>query len=193
MDYGLILKNIARHIQLTEEEETFFTSILQQRTITRKDFLLQQGQVCRYENFVNSGCLRVYNIDKVGTEHIVMFAPEDWWVSDMYSFLTQTPASFFIDALEDTEVWQIDKNDLESLFNKVPKFDRLYRILLQNAFVAQQQRIAQNLSFTAEQRYSNFLKKYPSLEQRISQKQMAAYLGITPEFLSMLRRKQAGR
>jgi len=120
-----------------------------------------------------------------------MFAVEDWWTGDLYSFLTQTPATFNIDALEDTEVLQISKPNLEKLYESVPKFERFFRFQFQNAFVAQQQRIMQSLSFTAEERYLHFINKYPQLEQRIPQKQVAAYLGITPEFLSMLRRKLA--
>jgi len=120
-----------------------------------------------------------------------MFAVEEWWTGDLYSFLTQTPGNFIIDALEDTELLQISKDDLEKLYECVPKFECFFRLILQNAFVAQQQRINQNLSFTAEERYLHFIKKYPQLEQRLSQKQVAAYLGITPEFLSMIRRKLA--
>ncbi len=191
MNYDLILQNVGKHITLNEEEISYFTSILKPRSIARKQFLLRVGDLCRHENFVNKGCFRVYTIDAKGVEHIVMFTPEDWWVSDMYSFLTQTPATYYIDALEDSEVFQIDKSDMEQLYIRVPEFNRLYRILLQNAFVANQERIAQNLSFTAEQRYDHFLKKYPQLEQRLPQKQIASFLGITPEFLSMLRGKKA--
>lgn len=133
----------------------------------------------------------MYSIDENGQEHIVMFGVEGWWVSDLYSFLTESRASYFIDALEDTELLQISKTKLDLLYDRVPKFDRFFRIILQNAFISQQDRINQNLSFTAEQRYLNFLEKYPLLEQRIPQKQVAAYLGMTPVFLSMLRKKIA--
>jgi CRP-like cAMP-binding protein len=135
------------------------------------------------------GCLRTYTLDENGVEHIVMFGIEDWWVGDLYSFLTQSPASYFIDALEDTEVLQISKSNLDILYENIPKFERFFRLILQNAFIAQQKRINQNLSFTAEQRYIDFIEKYPQLEQRISQKHISSYLGITPVFLSMLRRK----
>lgn len=187
--FDLILKNVERHVPLREDEQEFFKSILRPRTLGRKEFLLKAGEISRHENFVNKGCLRVYSIDARGTEHIIMFAPEDWWTGDMYSFLTQTPATYYIDALEDTEIWQIEKQDLEKLYERVPQFNRLFRVLLQNAFIAQQQRISQNLAESAEKRYELFLKKYKGLDQRIPQKQIAAYLGITPEFLSALRRK----
>lgn len=189
MNFDLILENIARHINLDKTETDFFVSLLQDKKLKRKDFLLKQGNICRTENFIIKGCLRTYTIDEQGFEHILMFGIENWWVGDLYSFLTQTPASFFIDALEDTEILQISKSNLDKLYEHVPKFERFFRLILQNAFIAQQNRINQNLSFTAEQRYLEFIKKYPHLEQRVSQKQVSAFLGITPVFLSMLRRK----
>lgn len=184
-----ILQNIAKHITLDSNEQDYFLSLLQVKHIKRKDFLLRANEVIKTENFITKGCVRAYTIDSNGTEHIIMFGIEGWWVGDMYSFLTQLPATYFIDALEDTELLQISKSNLEKLYERVPKFERFFRIILQNAFIAQQQRINQNLSFTAEQRYQFFMHKYPSLEQRISQKQIASYLGITPVFLSMLRKR----
>lgn len=186
-----ILQHISRYIQLDQTERDFFISLLQTKKLKRKEFLLKAGDTCRTENFITKGCLRTYTIDKEGFEHIVMFGTEDWWVGDLFSFLTQSPATYFIDALEDTEILQISKANLEKLYEKVPKFERFFRLILQNAFIGHQNRINQNLSFTAEQRYIDFQKKYPQLEQRISQKQVAAYLGITPVFLSMIRRKLA--
>lgn len=189
MDTDLILQNISRHIQLEKTETDFFISLLQTKKLKRKEFLLKQGNICKTENFIVKGCLRTYTIDDNGFEHIVMFGIEDWWVGDLYSFLSQSPATYFIDALEDTEILQITKSDLDKLYERVPKFERFFRLILQNAFIAQQQRINQNLSFTAERRYLDFIAKHPNLEQRLSQKQVSAYLGITPVFLSMLRKK----
>lgn len=189
MNTNLILQNIGRHIQLDQAETDFFVSLLQTKKLKRKEFLLMQGDICITENFIVSGCLRTYTIDDNGFEHILMFGIEDWWVGDLYSFLTQSPATFFIDALEDTEILQISKANLDQLYQRVPKFERFFRLIIQNAFIAQQQRINQNLSFSAEQRYLDFILKYPQLEQRLSQKQVSAYLGITPVFLSMLRKK----
>ncbi|AEI50193.1 Crp/Fnr family transcriptional regulator [Runella slithyformis] len=191
MDTDLILRNISRHIQLDQSETDFFISLLQPKKLKRKEFLVKQGDICKTENFIVKGCMRTYTIDENGFEHIVMFGIEDWWVGDLYSFLTQSPATYFIDALEDTEILQITKSDLDKLYDRVPKFERFFRLILQNAFIAQQQRINQNLSFTAEQRYLSFITKHPDLEQRLSQKQVSAYLGITPVFLSMLRKKLA--
>ncbi|MEO8110024.1 MAG: Crp/Fnr family transcriptional regulator [Ginsengibacter sp.] len=191
MNHDLIQKNVARHVQLDKTESDFFISLLQPKMLKRKEFLLRQGDICRTENFINKGCLRAYTIDDNGFEHIIMFGIEDWWVGDLYSFLTQTSSTYFIDALEATEVLQITKRDLDRLYERVPKFERFFRLILQNAFIAQQDRINQNLSMPAGERYLKFIKKYPQLEQRISQKQLSAFLGITPVFLSMLRRKLA--
>jgi CRP-like cAMP-binding protein len=193
MKFELILQNVARHIHLDDTETDFFISLLQHKKLKRKDYLLKEGDICKTENFIVKGCLRTYTIDDKGFEHIVMFGIEDWWVGDLYSFLTHTPATYFIDALEDAEILQIEKENLEKLYEKVPKFERFFRLIIQNAFIAQQYRINQNLSFTAEQKYLDFIKRYPELEQRISQKHVSAYLGITPVFLSMLRRKLAIR
>lgn len=193
MNDELLLQNIARHIHLEQNEIDFFFSLLTFRTLKKKEFLLRQGDVCKTENFIAKGCVRMYTIDESGFEHIVMFGVEGWWTSDFFSFFTNTASDYYIDALEDTELWQISKEHLDQLYEQVPKFERFFRILLQNAFIAQQKRINQNLSFTAEQRYVDFVKKYPQLEQRIPQKQVAAYLGMTPVFLSMLRKKQSSR
>ena len=189
MSIDLILQNISRHIQLDKTETDFFICLLQSKKLKRKEFLLKQGDTCRTENFIVKGCLWTYTIDDNGIEHIVMFGIEDWWVGDLFSFLTQSPATYFIDALEDTEILQISKANLDKLFERVPKFERFFRLILQNAFIAQQKRINQSLSYTAQQRYLDFITKHPNLEQRLTQKQVSAYLGITPVFLSMLRKK----
>lgn len=187
----LILANVAKHVTLLPEEQTYFLGLLQPKTIKRKEFLLQAGEVCRCDTYVTKGCLRYYYIDDNGVEHNVMFAPEDWWTSDMYSLLTQTPSHYFIEAIEDTEMLLISKANMEELFLNVPKFDRFFRIILQNAYVAKERRIMQNLGQNAEARYTDFITRYPQLAQRLPLKQIASYLGITPEFLSMLRRKAA--
>lgn len=193
VDTELLLKNVQKHISLEKAEVDLFLSLLQPKKLKRKEFLLKQGDVCKTENFIVKGCVRTYTIDENGFEHILMFGVEDWWVGDLYSFLTQSPSDYSIDALEDTELLQITKPNLDLLYQKVPKFERFFRLIIQNAFIAQQRRINQYLSLSAEDRYLEFIQKYPQLEQRVSQKQISAYLGITPVFLSMLRRKLSGR
>lgn len=185
--YVLILKNISRFITLTREEEQYFTSLLKLKKLKKKQYLVQEGDIVRYDYFVNKGCLRTYTIDEKGLEHVVQFSIEDWWTGDMYSFLTQTPARYTIDAIEDSELLCLERNALEELYIKIPKFERFFRHLLQNAFVALQERIIGNLSQPADERYCTFITKYPDMEKRLPLKQIASYLGITPESLSRIR------
>ena len=193
MQTALVLANVSKLISITEEEKTFFLSLLKYRKIRKRQFLLQADDPCKYEYFVLSGCLRSYYMDDKGQDHVVQFAIEDWWIGDMRAFITQTPAWLNIDALEDTEVLMLGYEGLEQLYQKVPAFERYFRIRIQNAFVSEQLRLGNSLSKTAEERYLDFLKRYPQFEQRISQVQIASYLGMTPEFLSTLRGKIARR
>lgn len=187
--YDLLKANISRHISLRDEEFIFFTSLLKHRKLKRKQFLLQAGDVCRYESFVSKGCLRTYSINEKGQEHVLQFAIEDWWTGDLHSFLTASESVYNIEALEDSELLQIDKDSLEKLYKEVPKFERFFRILIQNAYIALQRRISTSLSEKAGDRYINFIQKYPQLEQRLPQHQLASYLGITPESLSRIRKQ----
>ncbi len=157
--------------------------------ISRKDLLLNEGAICKSIYYVHSGALRAYYTDKEYNDNIIMFAINDWWITDMYSFVNQQPAILNIDAIENSEVFQLKKENLEILYKEVPKFERFFRIMMQNAYIREQLRVTQNLSLSAEERYMNFVKKYPQFIQRISQKQIASYLGITPEFLSAVRKK----
>ena len=189
MDCSLILKNISKHISLTDEEADYFTSLLTAKQVKRKEVLLHAGQICRCINYVHSGALRAYYVDKNGDETSIMFAIPDWWVTDIYSFSTQKPAVMHIDALQPSEILQLQRTDLEKLFIEIPKFEKFFRIIMQNSYVREQLRSIQNLSLTAEERYLNFVEKYPAFIQHIPQKQIASYLGITPEFLSAIRQK----
>lgn len=189
MDYSAILKNIAKHISLDEKETVCFTTMLTCRELKKKDVVLQEGQSCRHINYVHSGVLRAYYLDKDLSENIIMFAIHDWWVTDIYSFTTGHPALMHIDALEDSLIFQLPKEGLDKLFVEVPKFERFFRIIMQNSYIREQLRSIQNLSLSAEERYLNFVQKYPDFMQQIPQKQIASYLGITPEFLSTIRGK----
>lgn len=189
----LILKNISKHLVLSAEEVNYFTSLLKPKRLRKKQFLLEEGEVCKYECFVNSGCLRMYTLNEKGQEHILQFATTDWWIGDQYSFITGLPSAYFIDALEESEVLLIEKNNLEQLYIQVPKFERFFRIAFQNSYVALQRRILSGLSQTAEEKYLDFVNRYPDLEQKIPQHQVASYLGITPESLSRIRKQLAGK
>lgn len=187
MTQDLLLNNISRHIVLTEAETNYFISLLKEQQVKKKDFILQEGQLCKNISFVNAGILRAYYADKAGKESTIMFAMADWWITDMYCFINHLPAMLTIQAVEDSNIFQLQKQDLDALYLKVPKFERFFRIIMQNAYTREQLRIIQNLSLTAEERYDNFIKKYPQIASEVTQKQIASYLGITPEFLSMIR------
>jgi CRP-like cAMP-binding protein len=191
--FDIIRKNIAKHIQLDEEEFGYFTSLLKAKRLRKKQFLLEEGEVCHFECFVNSGCLRQYHLDDTGQEHIIQFAITDWWIGDQYSFLTGLPSHYFIDALEDSETLLMERSSLEKLYSEVPKFERFFRIAFQSSYVALQRRILANISQTAEERYLDFSKNYPEIEQKVPQHQIASYLGIKPESLSRLRKQLAGK
>lgn len=193
MESTQLIDHFSKYIQLNTEEVELIHSLFSYKSLKKKEFLLRSGDICRTESFIISGCLRTYSIDENGFEHTLTFAIEDWWTGDLLSFFTETSTSYNIVALEDSEILQITKTDLDKLYLKVPKLERYFRQLIQNAYVAQQQRIDQNLSQTAEQRYLSFVEKYPVLLQRIPQKHIASYLGITPVFLSMLRKKLSQR
>ena len=187
VNFDPILQAVNRHIKLSSSERDYFVSLLVYSRLKRRQYLLQEGEVCRTSIFVVSGCLRGFTVDKNGFEHVLSFAPEGWWIGDMYSLLSQRPATLNIEALEETEVLLLAKSDQEALYEKVPAFERYFRILVENSLVASQQRLINNLSLTAEERYQNFCSQYPSLVDRLPQKHVAAYIGITPEFFSKMR------
>jgi CRP-like cAMP-binding protein len=191
--FNIILRNVSRTINLTDREVEYFKSVLSHRRLQRRQYLLQAGDVCRYESYIVDGCLRGYHFDREGSEHTTFLAVEDWWISDLESFIRKTPATMTIKALEDTEVLQIEQSAFEALCRQVPKFERLFRLLLQNAFIAHQRRILAIISQSAEERYQEFLERYPQIAQRVPQKHIASYLGVTPEFLSRIRRDLSGK
>lgn len=193
MTFEAIVRNISKHIALTAQETELFTSRLSERQVKRKEFLLVDNTSCPSIFYVVNGALRAFYRDKDGNDSMIMFALSDWWVTDMYAFASGNKSMLHIDALEDSTVFELRKSDLDQLFIDVPKLERFFRILMQNAYIREQVRIIQNLSMPAEERYQLFLSKYPQFAERIPLKQVASYLGITPEFLSVLRRRAAGK
>jgi CRP-like cAMP-binding protein len=189
----LLKQNIDAHISLSENETETFCDLFEQKIIPKKSFLLREGEVCKFEGFVTKGLFRVYHIDQNGTEQILYFAIENWWITNIDSFTNETPSQLFIEALEDSEVLVISKKDKEFAYANLPKIEKLFRVMTQKTHVALQRRMIDNLSKTAETRYIEFSEKYPQLIQRLSNIQVAAYLGITNVFLSNIRKKIASK
>jgi CRP/FNR family transcriptional regulator, anaerobic regulatory protein len=184
-----LLSYFDRLIPLNKKEQGLVSTKFHPRLFRKRQYVLQEGNICTHFNFVVRGCLRMYKIDEKGSIHILQFAAENYWIIDLGSFHGVKPSTLNIDALEDTVVLQISRDDLISLYLQTPKFDRIFRVLLENSFVRLQERLLQNISSTAEERYQTFQDIYPHLVNRLSQVHIAAFLGITPEFLSRLRNR----
>lgn len=193
MSYDPLIKYIEKYISISEKEIDILKTLTRIKEVRKKQFLVEQGEICRYENYVVEGCLRCYHLDEEGHEHIVQFAVEDWWITDLQSFLSQSPANFSVDALEPSVLIQFGYNDLQELYDRIPGLDRFFRLIIQNAYVASQQRIVASYSKDAGRRYIEFRNHYPDIEKRVPQYMIASYLGITPEFLSKIRRRIAGQ
>lgn len=186
-----LLDYFSKLIPLNQAEKDLVKEKFRPHLFLKRQFALQHGDVCEYFDFVVRGCLRLYKVDEKGDYHVLQFATENYWMLDLTSFHKRTKSVLDIDALEDTVVLRITYNDLIDLYVKAPKFDRIFRVLLENHFMQQQERIGQLFSSTAEERYQSFLETYPHLLNRLSQVQVASYLGVTPEFLSRIRNRMA--
>jgi CRP-like cAMP-binding protein len=193
MSTDILLKNVSKHIQLKDEERDFFLSLFESRKLKRKEVLLKAGEICRHSSFIVEGALKGFTIDKDGDEHVINFAVKDWWIADMYSLISQKPGILTIEAIADSEILMLPKEQQNMLYERVPKFERFFRILVENSLVANQQRLINNLSLTAEERYQHFMGKYPFILECAPLHSIASYLGMTPEFLSKIRRKMAGK
>lgn len=186
-----LFNHISSKITIGEKEREICYSLFISKTLRKKQYLLQEGEPCKYLAFVEKGLLRSYTIDEKGAEHIVQFAPEGWWIADIYSHLTGEPSEYNIDAVEETETLLLTKEAYEELMERAPVFERYYRLLMQNSLIAYQRRLTCTLSRTAEETYTEFLQVYPHIAQRVPQHNIASYLGITPESLSRIRRQIA--
>jgi CRP/FNR family transcriptional regulator, anaerobic regulatory protein len=186
-----LLDYFDRIMPLNQEEKEIVTAKFQPRLFRKRQFVLQEGNVCTQIYFVVRGLLRMYKIDDKGITHVLQFATENHWINDLGSFHKKIPSTLNIDALEDTVVLQTSYEDLIALYISVPKLDRILRVLTENAYVRLQERLMQNISSTAEERYQAFLETYPNLTNRLPQVHIAAFLGVTPEFLSRMRSKLA--
>jgi len=181
------LTYISNYITLDKEELELLNSKVTERTYLKNQYIVQQGDICKSANFIISGCTKTFYMDAQGQEHIVMFSIEDWWTSDLGSFITQTPADFNVQCLEPTTLIQFTYDNLEDLYVQIPQIERLFRKIIERAFVASQKRIIRNFSLDAKERYKLFRTKYPEIDRRVPQYMIASYLGITKEFLSKIK------
>lgn len=184
---NLFLENVSKYVSLTPEEEHILLGLMHSLTVKSKTVLLKQGQIAKETYFVTKGILRSYTLDDHGVERIVSFASPQWFISDMYSLHAEAPGNLYIDAIVDSEVLVIKKEDQEKMYDLVPKMERFFRILIEKNVVANQQRMLDNLTLTAETRYQKFCKKHPDLIHCLPQKQVASYIGVTPEFFSKMK------
>ena len=182
-----ILENIAKHVSLTPQEQALFLSKTETKQFKTKTILLSAGEVATCTYFVNSGILRSFNINDNIIEHVLHFACEGWWIGDMYSYISGKPGNLFIEVLEDSEVVIITKENHQKLYQEIPKLERFFRILAENSLVSHQERLMDNLSLTADERFEKFCFKYPTLIQKVPQKHIASYIGVTPEFFSKMK------
>ncbi len=187
MESTLLINQIKNYISLTADQEQFLISKLVFRNCLKGQYLVQQGEVCKYEFFIVSGITRTFYLDANGHEHIIMFSIEEWWTSDMCSFTQQIPADYHIQCLENTTVIQFSPALKEELLIAIPQLERFFRKIIERALASTQKRIVHNFSMNARDRYLYFKAHYPSIEQRAPQYMVASYLGITKEFLSKIK------
>lgn len=184
------LKDYIRNIvAISNANLNTFCNYFELKTIKRKEFLLKQGEICNFEGFITKGCFRLFTVDEKGNEHTLYFGIKNWWVTDLNSFLNETPAIFSIQALENSEVLLIDREHKNKSFDEIPAIEKMFRIMTQKSHIALEQRMIKNISTTADQRYLEFITKYPQIVKRLTNIQVASYLGISHEFLSKIRRK----
>ena len=187
--YEVYFQTITQKVPFSSAELEEIKTYLTPKKLRKKQYLLQEGDVCKFIAFVEKGALRSYTIDDKGAERIVQFALEGWTISDLYSFLTGEAATYTIDAIEDSELVLISKSAHEDLLRKMPKYETLMRLQLTGAYIAMQKRLASIISQPLEERYANFIAQYPNIVQRVPQHMIAAYMGLTPETLSRVRKK----
>lgn len=187
--YKEILDHVLRDIQLTAQEQDEFVSILSEVRLSKKEFLITQGQPVSSEYYVVSGCLMAYYLDEKGDRHILQFAVEDWWISDFEAFFSGSPAQLYVEALEDSVLLVIKKDALEELYKRIPKFERFFRLKITGAFVALRSRVLSSLQKSGRQRYLEFCEAYPKIEKRVPNSHIANYLGLKPESLSRIRKE----
>ena len=192
-NYTGLLENIGRYVALTDEEVGQLTSIITTSQIRKRQYIDQPGYTSQYRNYIVKGAFRSFFVDENGKEHTIQIAVDDWFVSDFYSYITQTPATLFVEALEDSVILRMKYTDIEPLCGTIHALSEYFRISTERAFAFSRMRALSNLSKSAEERFLEFTDRYPGIVQRVPQKVIASYLGISPEFLSKIRAQLAGK
>ncbi len=188
--WDLLLENIERrNVRLSETETAIVKSLFIHRHFRKHQYLLQEGQISTNEYFINRGLTRTYRVDEQGYEHILQFSPEEWWAGDLASFFDGTPSLYNVDCIEPTDVLGITKQDLETLFEEVPKMNVYFRVLYERSIVSYNNRLTSTMTKSASERYYEFVERYPQVEQRVPNHQIASFLGITPQSLSRIRKR----
>lgn len=188
--YSSLLNNIKRYVSLTQEEEKRLSSIIKTSRVKKKQFIIQPGFVCQNRTYIAEGAFRVFYLDDDGKEHTVSIGIEDWFVTDFYSYINQEPALNFAEALEDSIIFQMSYDDIEDLCKEVHALSEYFRLTTEKAFAFSRRRVISNISMTAEERYDQYYKKYPQIVNRVPQYVLASYLGMSPEFLSKIRKRK---
>ena len=185
-----LLNNIAKHINLTQDEISVFESFWTEKSLEKGDYLLRNGDTCRYDSYVVSGVLKAFYINADnGNEEILFFAIEDWWASDLESFSKQSPSIYNIQAIEKTTVLQISHYSFQQLLAELPCLERYFRLILESYLGVLQKRIIHNNVYDAQSRYFAFLENYPDIASKVPQYLIASYLGVSAEFISRIKKK----
>ncbi|HLO83364.1 MAG TPA: Crp/Fnr family transcriptional regulator [Chitinophagaceae bacterium] len=189
MDQELLLSNIRQYVPITDDEFQVIISFAVERKFSKGEFIHKEGDINRFTNFIQSGSARAYYIDKASYEHVVQLGIRGWWISDFASFITQKKGLLYVEALEPTVVTSFSFENFQMIYERIPIFERFYRLLIQKAYASFQYRVLHDMSMDAEERYLGFRDKYPEMDQQISQKHVASYLGMSAEFLSKVKKR----
>ena len=189
--YDILIENFRQLVPISDQEAEIIKGAFATKKVNKKELLLSKGDLSNHMRFVAEGCLKVYSIGDKDMEHILQFGISGWWINDLYAYLTETPSELFIQAITPSTVLQIHRDRLNKLYDEIPMVDRFFRIKTQHGYVALQNRTIRSMSQTAEERYVKFVSDYREMEQQIPQYMIAAFIGVTPEHLSAIRKKMS--